>query len=166
MIDLPQDYKFVDAYFTNNDRTIVEVVWSDANDKLHIEIIEAKDGDKAWERLLQDNKEINIDSLHERTYRRNKRQLESFEQEVVDIAERSGLWADIFAKEEDAFVAVCKLVTMPDKDVDKELLFKVKIKLFDTEEVANCDDREIKNKIRKATNFYSLLLEYGKLRKQ
>lgn len=155
------NYEFLTAHFSNNERTVVTVYWGNKDETIE-EIVKAEDKDPAWQRLLD---HMDIDTLHETTYKHIREQAEAYENEVIAIAQRNGLWADIFAKEEDAFVEVCKLMLRPDEDIDKELLFKVKIKLFDTEEVANCDDREIKSRIRKATNFYSLLLEYGKLRK-
>jgi hypothetical protein len=151
MIDLPQDYKFVDAYFTNNDRTIAEVVWSDANGKLHIEIIEAKDGDKAWENLLN-QPEVTIDKLHERTVNRNREQRTLFEQQVVELAKRDGLIYDGDVINTDLYKVFVKTIfntELTEKET-KEQLFLFKLALFELDKIKESNNRKMKAALRKA----------------
>lgn len=156
MIDLPKDYKFVDAYFTNNDKTIVEVIWHDENQELHVEVIEAKDGDKAWERLLE---YIAIDDLHEATYKYIKRSEENYKREVMTIAKEQGMILNL----ETLNTGFCKklLDTIFIKDENektaKESLFAFKLALFEFDAIKNSTDREAKANIRKAVNIIDAL---------
>lgn len=155
MIDLPKDYKFVDAYFTNNDRTIAEVVWSDTNDELHIEIIEAKDGDKAWERLLE---HASIDNIHERTYEFIKEHNMTYEEEVIRIAKKHNLIYDVDTINSNVSVAVAKTLFKDfDAENDKEALFMFKLGLFEVPEIKEAKNKELKAKLRKAKSIIEAL---------
>lgn len=151
MIDLPKDYKFIDAYFTNNDRTIVEVVWSDTNNELHIEIIEAKDGDKAWERLLE---HASIDNIHERTYEFIREQNKVYEEEVIRIAKERGLLYNVNEIDSQLYEVLVKILFKEyDQEKDKKELFMFKLQLFELDFVKQCTDNDLKRNLRKAENF-------------
>ena len=77
------EHDFVRAHFTNDERTTVESFWTDGNVE-RVEYIEAKDGDVSWENLLT---HIDIDDLHEATYKHIKEQNEHFEDSVIKIDE-------------------------------------------------------------------------------
>ena len=52
--------RFVDAYFTNNERTIVNVLWENDKKEVIEETVVAETNDPAWENLLN-QPEVTID---------------------------------------------------------------------------------------------------------
>ena len=84
-------HEFVRAYFSNNERTTVESFWTDGKVE-RVEYIEAKDGDPNWENLLT---HINIDDLHEATYKHIREQNDVFEDSVLKIAKERGMIHDL-----------------------------------------------------------------------
>ena len=84
-------HEFVRAHFSNNDRTTVESFWTDG-DVERVEYIEAKEGDPNWENLLT---HIDIDDLHEATYKHIREQNEVFEDSIIKIAKERGMIHDL-----------------------------------------------------------------------
>ena len=84
-------HEFVRAHFSNNDRTTVESFWTDG-DVERVGYIEAKEGDPNWENLLT---HIDIDALHEATYKQIRAQNEAFKEDVIKIAKERGLIHDL-----------------------------------------------------------------------
>tara|TARA_R100000030_G_scaffold62114_1_gene47018 strand:- start:2134 stop:2616 length:483 start_codon:yes stop_codon:yes gene_type:complete len=143
--------RFVDAYFTNNERTVVNVLWENDNKENIEETVIAETNDPAWENLLN-QPEVTIDKLHERTVNRNREQRAIFEQQVVDIAKRDGLIYDGDHINTDVYKMFVKTIfntELEEKEV-KEQLFMFKLALFELDKIKDSDDREKKAALRKA----------------
>lgn len=139
-----EGHDFLTAHFTNNERTIVESLWVDPETKQIREYtLEAVEGNEDWQALL---KHINIDSLHENTFEFIKEERKKFEQDVLEIARREKL----IESEKRADKSDLLLEIILQEDVDKELLFKVKLALFEQDKIKNSDDRALKARLRKA----------------
>ena len=141
--------KFSRAHFTNDARTTIEAYWTDGK-RERVEWIEAKEGDMNYEHLL---KFIDIDALHEATYKHIKEQNSSFEDSVLKIAKERGLVYDLSNLNNN----VCKLITDLifgdfDKEKDKEKLFMFKLQLFEVKKIKESKDRPAKAKLRKCNN--------------
>jgi len=79
-----EGHDFVDAYFINNERTVVEALWySPTDDVYRTHMVVAEEGEADWNKLLET---VNIDDLHERTYKRIKEQDAIFKETLIDIA--------------------------------------------------------------------------------
>ena len=85
--------RFIDAYFTNNERTVVSILWENDKKEVVEETVMAEANEPGWENLLN-QPEVTIDKLHERTVNRNREQRALFEEQVVEIAKRDGLIYD------------------------------------------------------------------------
>jgi glycine cleavage system protein P-like pyridoxal-binding family len=143
--------RFIDAYFTNNERTVVNVLWENDNKENIEETVIAETNDPAWENLLN-QPEVTIDKLHERTVNRNREQRAIFEQQVVDIAKRDGLIYDGDHINTDVYKMFVKTIfntELEEKEV-KEQLFMFKLALFELDKIKDSDDREKKAALRKA----------------
>ena len=143
--------RFVDAYFTNNERTVVNVLWENDNKENIEETVIVETNDPAWENLLN-QPEVTIDKLHERTVNRNREQRAIFEQQVVDIAKRDGLIYDGDHMNTDVYKMFVKNIfntELEEKKV-KEQLFMFKLALFELDKIKDSDDREKKAALRKA----------------
>ena len=154
--------RFIDAYFTDNEKKVVNVLWENDKKEVIEETVIAETNDPAWENLLN-QPNVSLDTIHERTHNRNKEQREIFEQQILEIAKREGLWKDI-VEQEDSLLKVSNLVLLNEDEINSEDLFKFKLKLFEQEIVSESTDRKLKSELRKAVTFWDAIVTYRKFR--
>lgn len=142
-------HKFINAYFTDEERTIVESLWEDEETgTIRINNIEARDNDPAWEGLLD---HIDIDTLHEMTFKRIRDLDNEYKEQVIAIAKERGMVYDIDSVNTDVYKAIAAALFAPfDPTEDKEKLFMFKLQLFEVEQIRDSKDKEGKKKIRQA----------------
>ena len=144
-----QGHKFLNAYFTDEERTIVESLWEEeTTGTVRVEIIEAKDGDVAWEDLLT---HMDIDTLHEMTFKQIRELDNQYKDQVIAIAKDRGMVYDIDAINTDIYKAIASSLFKPfDPEEDKEKLFLYKLQLFEEDHIKNNTNKSQKAKLRKA----------------
>jgi hypothetical protein len=143
--------RFIDAYFTNNERTVVSILWENDKKEVVEETVLAEANEPGWENLLN-QPEVTIDKLHERTVNRNREQRAIFEEQVVEIAKRDGLIYDgdhINTDVYKMFVQTIFNTELEEKEV-KEQLFMFKLALFELDKIKESNNREMKAALRKA----------------
>ena len=142
-------HEFVRAHFSNNERTIVEAFWTDGKVE-RVECIEAKEGDPNWENLLT---HIDIDALHEATYKHIKEQNTVFEDTVIKIAKERGMIYDFDESHTDVFKAFVQIIFRKfDPEKDKKRLFLYKLQLFEADTVKSSKNSAKKKQLRQAAN--------------
>ena len=140
-------HEFVRAHFSNNERTTVESFWSDGNVE-RVEYIEAKEGDPNWENLLT---HIDIDDLHQATYKHIKEQNEIFEDSIVKIAKERGMIYDFDEQNTDVYKAFVQVMFGNfDPERDKEKLFLYKLQLFEADQIKKSRSAAKKKELRQA----------------
>ena len=146
-----QGHKLLNAYFIDEERTLVECLWvEDSTNTVREETIEAREGDVVWENLL---KHIDIDTLHEMTFKRIRDLDEAYKDQVVAIAKERGMVYDIDSINTDIYKAIVKSLFTPfDANEDKEKLFMFKLQLFEEDHVKNSTNKALKTKLRKSKN--------------
>ena len=144
-----QGHKFLNAYFTDEERTIVESLWEEeTTGTVRAEIIEAKEGDAAWEDLLT---HTDIDTLHEMTFKRIRDLDNEYKDQVIAIAKERGMVYDIDAINTDIYKAIASSLFKPfDPEEDKEKLFLYKLQLFEEDHIRNNTNKSQKSRLRKA----------------
>jgi len=149
-----EGHDFVDAYFINNERTVVETLWySPTDDVYRTHMVVAEEGEADWNKLLET---VNIDDLHERTYKRIKEQDAIFKETLIDIAKNDdNSWVaykdDLNKDALKAFIDVVFKENPNEEDENsKEKLFLYKLELFELESVKNSTDKDLKKKLRKS----------------
>jgi len=143
--------RFIDAYFTNNERTVVSILWENDKKEVVEETVMAQANEAGWENLLN-QPEVTIDKLHERTVNRNREQRAIFEEQVLEIAKRDGLIYDGDIVNTDLYKMFVKAIfntELTEKEV-KEQLFMFKLALFELDKIKESDNREMKAALRKA----------------
>jgi hypothetical protein len=143
--------RFIDAYFTNNERTVVSILWENDKKEVVEETVLAEANEAGWENLLN-QPEVTIDKLHERTVNRNREQRAIFEEQVVEIAKRDGLIYDGDIVNTDLYKMFVKTIfdtELTEKEV-KEQLFMFKLALFELDKIKDSNNREMKAALRKA----------------
>lgn len=162
-----EGYEFLTAHFSNNERTIVEVYWTredeDGKPETVVEYIEAsidKDGrpneaDQSWNNLLN---YIDIDSLHTNTARHIAEQEREFENMVMDIARKQGLFDEVDVINDNVHKTLVDFIFAPfDPEAQKEQLFMIKLQLFELPEIKASKKRTAKTKLRKAENIMTAI---------
>jgi hypothetical protein len=151
-----ENHKFITAYFTNSERTVVESLWE--NDELGtIRTFEltAEEDNPHWIELL---KHITIDELHERTYKFIRERNEDYEEEVIRIAKERNLIYDVDTINSNVSVAIAKTLFKDfDAENDKEALFMFKLGLFEVPQIKEAKNKELKAKLRKANTIVEAL---------
>ena len=156
--------RFIDAYFTNNEKTVVTTLWENDNKEVIEETVLAEANEPAWENLLN-QPNVTLDNIHERTHTRNKEQRELFEQSIIDIAKREGSWAELVDNEENILRSAARMILLDKSEINAESLFKFKLKLFENEIVSESTDGEAKSVLRKANTYFDVFVAYRKFKK-
>ena len=150
-----EDHELISARFVNNEKDTIEILWKSPKDEIRSEYIEVKDGSPQYEELL---KLVSLDEIHEMTFKWIKDQREEFEKTVMQIAEEEGL---VQQKEKvDHVDLILQLLTT--KEVDKEMLFKLKLALFELDAIKKSKKRSFKTDLRKAENITKTIVAYSK----
>jgi len=150
-----EGHNFVKAYFTNNERTIVESLWVNDKNEVRILEIEAEDDNPSWKELLT---YINIDNLHEATYNYIKEKNDDYYDTVIAIARERSLIYDVDTINSNVSVAIAKTLFKDfDPENDKEALFMFKLGLFEVPKIKDSNNKELKAKLRKAKSIIEAL---------
>ena len=142
------EHKFLSAHFTDNARTTVEVTWEGPNDETRVEHIMAEEDNVHWQNLL---KHIDIDALHEATYKHIKDKTDALEDTIISIAKERGMIYDINDIGTDVYKALAQVVFGEfDPEKDKEKLFMFKLQLFEMDGIKKSTNRTKKKNLRQA----------------
>ena len=149
-------HEFLTAHFSDNERTIVEAYWTTPDGKeTRVEYIEAKEGDVSWEELLT---HIDIDTLHELTYKNIRASDNAYKDQVIEIAKSRGMVYDIDSINTDIYKAITAAIFKPfDPEEDKEKLFMFKLQLFELDQIKSSTDRTKKAELRKSKSIMEAL---------
>ena len=146
-----EGHKFLNAYFIDEERTVVESLWEDeSTNAIREHTVIAEDGNAAWKNLLE---HIDIDTLHEMTFKRIRDLDNEYKDQVIAIAKERGMVYDIDSINTDIYKAIASTLFKPfDPEEDKEKLFMYKLQLFEEDHIKNITSKSQKTKLRKAKN--------------
>lgn len=143
-----EDHSFLNAYFINEERTVVESLWQDKKGVVRELTVEAREGDPAWENILN---HIDIDTLHEMTFKRIRDLDNAYKEQVIAVAKERNMIYDIDSINTEIYKAIAAALFAPfDPVEDKEKLFMFKLQLFEVDAIRECTDKNAKRKIRQA----------------
>jgi len=145
------ELEFVDAYFTNNERTDIEILRKNANGDIVPESATINENDVLYQGILKNG--ITLDILHERTYKKIKHTKKSQLKFAEKIAKKEN--SELFNEKVDMNIDWI-FAEFSNKDVEK--LFKFKLKSFEYDFVKNSENRQLKSKIRKAQTPLEVLI--------
>ena len=127
----------IKAYFANEERTVIEVLYTSLDFKeTHSAIIEYDIKHPDCKALLE---VVSLDDLHESTYQQKKEERKLFEEEAIKIAQKSGL---VFYP-----VLVKAIFEEPENE---DHLFALKLALFEVEKIRDSKNEELKKKLRQS----------------
>lgn len=146
-----ENHTFISAFFTDNDRTVIESLWKNNDTKKIVPYhIVAEDNEPAYQKLLE---YIDIDSLHESTFKEIKRRREARDRMLLEIAKEEGL-INVNGISEILWKQIAEsLFKEYDEKKDKEELFVYKLQLFEQDKIKESKNRIAKAKLRKSKTF-------------
>lgn len=134
------------AYFVDENRTLIEVLYSSLDFKeTHSAIIEYDTKHPDCQALLD---VISLDDLHESTYNQKKEERKVFEEEAILIAKKSGLVFDINRLDTKFYPAMVKSIF--EESDNEDHLFALKLALFEVEKIRDSKNDDLKKKLRQS----------------
>lgn len=146
--------KIIEAYFANSDNNAVEVIYEDGSSAVsHYLPVDYNNAD--FKDLIS---EYNTDKITEATMARNRR----YAQQISDIVD-AGMKAKSIQKNRVSSEEVVKsILNFDPKDPKcKEILFTIKVEIFETQKVKGSKDKEKKSALRTAKTPLELLVAYN-----
>ena len=155
---------FLTAYFIDSERQNIEIqATSEDKKKVYTYIIPYDENRGEYKALMT---MMNLDQLHETTYQKKKNERRLFEEEVIRIAQKDGLIMDSEKVDTKFYTQSIKLFFGDfNSETQKEDLFVCKLAAFELDMVKNCNDKELKSKIRKADNPLEVIETLIKIKK-
>ena len=136
----------IKAYFVNEERTVIEVLYTSKNFKeTHSAIIEYDQNHPDCKALLE---VITLDDLHVSTYNQKKEERKLFEDEAIKIAQKSGLVFDMNRLDTKFYPTMVKAIF--DETDNEDHLFALKLALFEVEQIRDSKNDELKKKLRQS----------------
>ena len=146
--------KIIEAYFANSENDAVEVIYEQGKRAIN-HYLPVDYNNQDFKDLVE---EYSTDKIAEATMARNKR----YAQQLSDIVD-AGIKAKTDLKQRvsvEDFVK-CILDFDPNDAQCKEMLFTIKVEIFETEKVKSSSDKEKKSKLRSAQTPLELLVAYN-----
>lgn len=146
--------KIIEAYFANSENDAVEVIYEEGKRAIN-HYLPVDYNNEDFKDLVA---EYSTDKIAEATMARNKR----YAQQLSDIVD-AGIKAKTDLKQRvsvEDFVK-CILNFDPNDTQCKEMLFTIKVEIFETEKVKQSTDKEKKSKLRSAQTPLELLVAYN-----
>ena len=171
--------KFINASFTSSERDNIEVLWQDPeSEEIYIDNVEVNSQDVSYKELMG---YTTFDDIVDATAEKNKRQRRDFElaaviigqqegwipkeqgqsiqERIEDTGEIIGIKTEVQMREE-IFKDINDMMfskEVPEDKKMKELLFMLKLYVFDQPQVAASKDKELKKVCRRAKTPFEAL---------
>lgn len=155
-----EGHKLIEAHFINNERTQIEVYWQNKDDEVRVEYCQADESDEVYTWLLT---QMSIDDLHEATALHIREQDAIYREAVIEVAKADGLMFDKRTGMTETAELFTDALFNFDEDKQKELLFQIKLRVFEMDAVKNTKKTASKTKIRKAKTILEVVNEVSKL---
>ena len=145
--------KIKEVSFLNVDKTLVEVLYNENNNTVSYLIpVDFKNSD--FKELMS---EIDLEQIEKNTKDKRKiykQQLKTYLNNVTDALKYQAENSD------EKFLERLETFLFEFNEKDDELLFKLKLKMFESTRLKSCNDTEKKSKIRTATTPVQLIKEF------
>jgi len=152
--------KFIHATFGNNKKNLILAIWQDDQTKQQHEIaIETDLNNKNYVKLLET---FTTDEISTMTNQKQKHAAIAWESIVKDVAIKCGLIYDPTATNPQDKLTIDHLFNPPEGDVGMDLLFNIKLKIFDLPQVMKSNNSELKKKLRESKTPLESLYIAGK----
>jgi hypothetical protein len=148
--------KIIEAYFANSENNAVEVIYKDGEQAInHYLAVDFNNQD--FKDLI---KEYSTDKISEATIARNR----NYAKQISDLVD-TGIKVKTDVKEKVSVEDFVKKILYfdPADSESKEILFTIKIEIFETDKLKKSTNKEYKKKLRSAKTPIELLAIYNEL---
>lgn len=148
--------KIIEAYFANTENDTVEVIYREGTKAIN-HYLPVDFNNRDFKDLIE---EYDTDKIAEATIAKNRK----YAQQLSDLVD-SGIKQKTEVKQKISVEDFVKKVLAFDHDSPecKEILFTMKVEIFETTKVKQCKDKEYKARLRSAKTPIELLAEYKKI---
>lgn len=141
--------KFTHARFLSSNKNWIRAHWHNTDDDTMEDVILETNLESAdYKKLLE---QYTTDEISTMTDQYAKEQNENFTVLVKKIAEDHGMIYDPNAAEGKDHLSIDHIFEPPEGDEGTDLLFNIKLKIFEMDEVTNSDNDDLKKALREAT---------------
>jgi len=152
--------RFTEATFASSKRNLIFTMWVDNDTKQHHELAIKPDlNDKNYQKLLNT---FTTDEISQMTDQKKKSNSRLFERLVKDVALKYELIYDPSVTNPQDKLIIDNLFNLPEGNAGTDLLFNIKLKIFDLPKVNQSTDTELKKKLREAKTPLESLYIAGK----
>jgi len=152
-----EGHTFQTAHFTDNERSSVTSLWVDDEGTVRPFNMSAEEDNPNFQELL---KYITLDELHENTGNVIKELKRGYELSIMAQAEADGV--NIKALKGSQNTTIESIIEWITGDYSDEQVFKIKLRLFEEDRVANSTNRKLKAELRKAKTIKEVLQAFLK----
>lgn len=148
--------KIIEAYFTNSENNTVEVIYKDGKRAIN-HYLPVDFNNEDFKDLIS---EYNTDKIAEATIARNRK----YAQQLSDLVD-SGIKSKTDVKQRISVEDfVDKIINFdPENEECREIMFTLKVQLFETKAIKESVDKDLKTRLRTAETPIELLVHYNRL---
>jgi len=140
--------RFTHARFLSSNKNWIEALWLNTDDNTYEEVVIETDlQNKDYVKLLE---QYTTDEISTMTDQYAKEEAENFKQFVKEMAEEYGLIYDPAAADQKEHLDLDQIFEPTDDDAGVDLLFNIKLKIFELEQVLESEDADSKKALREA----------------
>lgn len=152
--------KFTHAVFANDKKDLIRALWQDEATKQHYEYTMETDlNNDMYQKLLETYSPNEIAIMTEQQHKRSRAMYETF---LKNVGVKYGLLYDPAALDPQEKLNIDHLFHLPEGTDGSDLLFNIKIKVFDLPAVTNSDNKDLKKRLREAKTPLEALYIAGK----
>lgn len=152
--------KFSHARYVSSKKDTIEALWYDAtHHQMHQVSIPTDLENSTYVKLLET---FTTDEISTMTDQHNKEQGENFKYFVKNMATEFGLVYDPNAANRETVASYDQIFNPPAGDEGIDLLFNIKLKIFDLPQVVESDNADLKRALREAETPLKALYVAGK----
>ena len=146
--------KIIEAYFANSENNTVEVIYEDGKRAIN-HYLPVDYNNQDFKDLIS---EYNTDKIAEATIARNRK----YAQQLSDLVDQGIKFkTDVKQRISIEDFVECILKFDPNDTQCKEMLFTIKVEIFETEKVKSSTDKDKKSQLRSAKTPLELLVAYN-----
>lgn len=154
--------KFINAYFANNEQTMVHAYWTDPDNERAIQYT-CNITDTSSEVTQAVLKEFTVDDIRQRTDENNKAIIRARHEFLMTQAKNEGLVYNPGNYEPNRVLNFDWLIDLPEGVQGQDFLFELKLRLFDIPAIAEDGDSYQKKMVRDAPTPLKAIYEAGKI---
>ena len=152
-------YKVESAIFVNPKRTMVEAVLFDDNGFIEV-VGEAETGDPVWAIVM---KYFTVDQVNKMTDEKKDRDRDALKAMAIEYGLAEGYIYDPKSEDVSNRITIDEIFNIPDDQRGQDLLFEIKLRIFETEAALNSTNEELQQRLRECDSPVEAIWIYGQM---